>query len=76
MQTILESEQSMIPKRLEAIRRQVTVYIVVTEKSQSLLQYWNPEFVLILSALNMDCTNTLYLPCDLKKTSAASQVYH
>ena len=61
-QTILDSKQSMIPIRLEAI--------VDTEKSHSLQQYWKPKSVLILSALDMDCTHTLYLPCDLTKTSA------
>ena len=62
----------MIPIRLKAIRRLVAVHIVVTEKSHCLRRCWNPESVLIMSALNMDKTNTLYLPYDLTKTPVAT----
>ena len=72
MQTILESERSMIPIRLEAIRRLVAVHTVVSEKSHRLQCFWDPESVLIMSALNMDQTNTLYLPYDITKTPAAT----
>ena len=72
MQTIRESEQSMIPIRLEAIRRLLPVHTVVTEHSYRLKRAWDPESVLILSALNMDKTNTLYLPYDLTKLPAAT----
>ena len=71
MQTILESEQSMIPIRLDAIRRLIPVHTVVTEHTKRLQLAWNPESTLIISAINMDKTNDIFLPYDFTKHPAA-----
>ena len=45
-----ESEQSVIPIRLDAIRRLIPVHTVVTEHTKRLQLAWNPESTLIIPA--------------------------
>ena len=71
MQTILESKQSMIPIRPDAIKRLIPVHTVVTEHTKRLQLAWNPESTLIISAINMDKTNDIFLPYDFTKHPAA-----
>ena len=47
------------------------MHTVVTEHTKRLQRAWNPESTLIISAINMDKTNDIFLPYDFTKHAAA-----
>ena len=69
LQTVFENERLMVAVRLEAIRRQVGIHIIATDRARLIGNCWEPHRILSTVPSIMDLTGIMYLHRDISVTA-------